>query len=111
MAFKEIAGGETRYPKYAECDDGDLIVEGTFKGTSEGKFGVQYMFTDKEGPVVLGKAGHLDYLMSQVDEGSLVQVVYGGSEVMTKGAYAGKSAHRFKVLVDDEASGGTESFC
>jgi len=101
MAWKEVASGATRYPKYAECSAGDTIVEGKYLGNYEGQYGKQYKFQDNDGEVVLGKAGQLDYLMAMVPEGSACKVVYDGAEVMKKGAYAGKTAHRFKVLVDD----------
>ena len=101
MAFKELTSNETRYPKYSEFSKGDVIVQGVYSGTQEGKFGIQHIFDTETGKVVLGKAGHLDYWLEQVETGSTVQVVYGGSEIMKKGAYAGKPAHRFSVLVDD----------
>lgn len=105
MAFKEISAGGTRYPKYNECEVGELIVEGKYIGTVEGKYGVEHKFEDDDGTVVLGSAGHLNYLMEQVKDGDLVQVKYAGSEVLKKGAFAGKSAHRFSVAVDDGEEG------
>ena len=102
MAWKEITtGGTTRYPKYAECKQGDVLADGTYQGSYEGQYGTNYKFTTDEGEVVLGKSGALDSLMALVNEGDRCRVVYDGSVVMTKGAYAGKSAHRFKVMVDD----------
>lgn len=102
MGWKEIGGGATKYPKYSECKAGDVLAEGQYVGSYEGQYGVNYKFQGDEGEVVLGKAGQLDHLMAMVKEGSLCKVVYDGSDIIKKGAYAGKTAHRFKVMVADD---------
>jgi hypothetical protein len=104
MAWKEVTGGQTKYPKYAECKAGDVLADGTYQGTYEGQYGLNYKFSTDDGDVVLGKAGSLGNLMAMVKEGDRCRVVYEGSAIMTKGPHAGKPAHRFKVLVDDEGA-------
>lgn len=104
MAFEEISGG-TEYVKFGEFKEGDVIVEGVYKGIVEGKFGDQYKFTKGDGTdVVLPSAGHLSYLLGKITEGDVTRVTYGGMETLDKGSFAGKPVHRFSVAVDREAT-------
>lgn len=106
MAFKQVAGARTYY-KYAECTDGQKLVDdGEFVGTEEGKFGVQHIFRQRDSKVVcLNSAGHLNWLVdNHVKPGSRCNVYYAGKTTLTKGAMAGKEAHNFSLEIDDEAA-------
>lgn len=104
MSFKEVATGR-KFVKYAECVKGDVIAEGKFVGTSENQYGESYEI-DSDGIVLaLPAAGQLRNIFGKrVGEGSYVRVTYGGMEEIASGKFAGKSAHAFKVEVDDERS-------
>jgi hypothetical protein len=105
MAFKSVGGGkgEKKYLKYNECEDGQLLVVGTFLGTSEGRYGPQHEFRLEDGSVqVLNSAGHLNYQIDNfVSPQDVVRVVYLGKETIGSGTMKGKSAHKFDVQVDD----------
>jgi len=101
VQFKSV-GGQKKYFKYAECEEGQLLVEGKFIGTSPNKFGKEnFDFRPEEGPIVsLNHAGQLAYLMDNyVREGDTVQVIYDGKGILDKGAFKGKEVHNFKVNV------------
>jgi len=85
VQFKSV-GGQKKYFKYAECEEGQLLVEGKFIGTSPNKFGKEnFDFRPEEGPIVR--------------EGDTVQVIYDGKGILDKGAFKGKEVHNFKVNV------------
>ena len=101
MAFREI-GGAKKYFKYNELEKGDVLVEGKFSKSFQGRFGVQYEYLNKDGCVhVLNSSGQLNYLMDFVEEGDTVKIVYDGTFKLTKGSFAGKEAHQFKLFRDD----------
>lgn len=105
--YKEVAATK-KYFKYAECDVGDVLVEGTFLREFMGKYGVQYEFEDTEtGNIhVLNGSGGLKYKMEFVREGDDVRIVYDGMVTLEKGPMAGKSCHNFKLFraADDETT-------
>lgn len=105
MAFKKV-GGQRNYVKYSECNKGDRLVDsGVYVGSEEGKFGIQHLFKIKKGAEVtcLNSAGHLNYLLEEhCEPGDLVNIDYGGKELLTKGAMKGKEAHRFSLEIDDQ---------
>lgn len=104
MAFKEIAGTK-KYFKYADCDKGDVLVEGKFLREIQGKYGVQYEFMDNSGDmVVLNKAGQLDYKMEFIRPGDVLKIVYEGKIVLDKGPMAGKDSNQFTLMRDDDLS-------
>lgn len=104
MAFKEV-GGQKKYFKFAECEIGEVLVEGEYHREIMGKYGIQYEFLNHDGEIhVLNGSGQLKYKMDFIREGDKVLITYEGSEVLTKGAMVGKSAHQFKILRDDDAS-------
>ena len=104
MGFKEVAGTKS-YVKYVDCEKGQVLVTGKYIRDIQGKYGVQYEFMAESGEVVvLNKAGSLDYKMEFINEGDKIQVIYDGTVKLTKGAFAGKDAHQFKVLRDDDLS-------
>jgi len=104
MAFQEVAG-QKKYIKYNECKKGDVLVEGKYLRDIQGKFGVQYEFLSESGDVVvLNKAGQLDYKMEFIRQGDVLKIIYDGSIILEKGAYAGKPSHQFILLRDDDLS-------
>ncbi len=108
MAFEKI-GGVKKYIKYAECEKGDVLVEGTFLKDFQGKYGVQYEFNGKDGITVLNSSGHLNYLMDFVNEGDKVKIVYDGTVEMTKGPMKGKMAHQFELYRDSSSDPEAET--
>ncbi len=100
--FKEIAGNK-KYFKYAECEVGQVLVEGRFIRDFQGRFGIQYEFENKDGEIhVLNSSGQLNYKMEFVKPNEIVQVIYDGMILLTKGPMKGKDAHQFKVLRNDD---------
>lgn len=103
MAFKKIAGVR-KYYKYKDCTPGQRLVDdGEYTGSEEGKFGIQHLFTQRNGEVVcLNSAGHLNYLLKEhVKVGQRVHIDYADRKVLAKGTFAGKEAHTFDLSVDD----------
>lgn len=112
MAFKKVSGA-VKYYRYAECQPGQLLVEGTFLGEREGKYGKEYEFRDVSGElVVLNKAGHLDWLMKKhakpLADGVPCQIYYADRNTLTSGKFAGKEAHRFDLYLDEEGGKPTK---
>ena len=105
MGYTEV-GGAKRYLKYAECDPGDVLIEGEFLRDFQGKFGIQYEFEEVGTGeiVVLNSSGQLNYKMEFIKPGQKVKIIYEGMERLTKGAMKGKDAHQFTVLRDDESA-------
>ena len=101
--FKTV-GGPKKYYKYKECEQGQVLVEGIYMGTTPNKFGKDnFDFKPEDGPTVsLNHAGQLAYLVENfVREGDLVQVIYDGTSTLEKGAFKGKEVHNFIVNVAD----------
>lgn len=109
VEFKPV-GGETTYVKGKSLNEAGILGEiliGTYKSASENKFGKSYAFTLAKtadlGAIGIVEAGKtlivngcstLDRQMSEVDEGSLVQVVYDGLKEGKENDY-----HAFTVNV------------
>jgi len=91
-----------KYIKYSEQNKGDVLVEGVYQGSQEGKYGIQHYFDDKNGQrVVLNSSGQLNYLVdSYLAEGQSCKVVYQGKVKLDKGAMKGKEAHQFDLYKD-----------
>lgn len=106
MALRTVSkeGGNFKYVKYTECEPGQVLAQGNYLGTREGKFGIQHLFREESGMVVvLNKAGQLDKnLEENVQLGDFVQVTFKGKSKITKGDWKGAQANNFIVQVDDE---------
>lgn len=105
MKFTKV-GGSKKYFKYSECEAGQVLVEsGKFLGRSPNKFGKEnFDFKPTDGgPIIcLNNAGQLNYLIdTHVRVGDTVQVIYEGSDILDKGAFKGKTVHKFEILVAD----------
>jgi hypothetical protein len=103
MQFNEV-GGAVKYINVAPNGKpafkaGDIMVEGTFKRTFKGKFGLNHEFLVNGDKVVVNGFGHLNYKMQDIAEGSICRIIYLGKEKLTKGAYAGRESHQCKLLV------------
>lgn len=101
------AGGAKKYYKYSECEEGQVLVEGTYIGRSPNKFGKEnFDFKSITNEVVcLNHSGQLSYLVENfLVEGQYCRVTYLGTETLEKGPFKGKAVHRFDLEVaDDEA--------
>lgn len=98
-------GGPKQYYKYSECKAGQVLVEGKFIGRSPNKFGKEnFDFKPANGgpTVSLNHAGQLEYLLSEIVEGTYCRVTYNGKEVLTKGDFKGKEVNTFILEVPDE---------
>lgn len=92
----------TKYYKYPKCEDGDVLIEGKYVKSEEGKFGIQHFFMSEDGQTVcLNKAGMLDkFVENSLWPGRKCRITYTGKHEIEKGAYAGKEAHTFLFAVD-----------
>ena len=97
--------GMKKYFKLAECEAGQVLVQGIYTGKELNKFNTNnYNFRPEEGPTVSLSGGHLTYLMeNNVKEGDLCQVTYLGTELLDKGAFKGKSSHQFEVAIAESS--------
>ncbi len=102
MGYKEV-GGTKEYPKFADFTKGDTIVEGVYRKEFEGKYGPQGEYLSDDGAiVVLNHHGQLAYKMDFIKPGSKVKIIYDGMIKLTKGKMAGKNAHQFIVMEDED---------
>ncbi len=104
MAFKEV-GGSRHYFKYNECAQGQVLVEsGVYVGEEDGTYGIQHVFdVDGGSQIVLNSSGQLNYQLQKSKAiGKTCRVVYEGKKLLDKGKGAGKEAHQFKLLIDND---------
>jgi len=107
MAFKEVKIGEgidyIRPSKLAEEGKTGVILEGEYLGTVLNPLSKKndFKFKTNDGISIINNTGGLAVRMSQVNPGTLCQVVYNGKTKIESGDYKGKEAHQFNVLVED----------
>lgn len=107
MAFKEVTVGEginyIRPSKLSESGATGVILEGEYLGPVLNPMSEKndYKFKTSEGLSVINNSGSLQARMEQIEPGTLVQVIYNGKAEITTGKLKGKSAHQFRVLVED----------
>ena len=83
-----------------ENEAGTLIVQGEYLGTVQGTYGDLYQFEQDGQKVVLNYAGHLKYLINEyLEEGDVCQIFYAGTEILQRGAFAGKETHKFELAL------------
>ncbi len=103
MQFNEV-GGSVSYINVAPNGKpafkaGDVIVEGTFMRTFQGKFGLQHEFMVGNEKKVLNGFGSINYKLQDIEPKTTCRVVYNGKQKLTKGKMAGKDFHDCKLLV------------
>jgi len=110
---KSTTGSSATYVRYNALADGDVAVEGTYKGKEESNFSTEeapkynYVFEKSDGQrIVLNPTGHLNWLMEFVEPESVARVVYlGKHKPEGKSKFPDTPVHRFQVLVDGEGDG------
>ncbi len=103
MAFTSFTGSRS-YIKYADHDEGDVLVTGFYVGEETSKFKNQlYVFrsVEDDNVVCLNAAGKLTkFINEKAQEGDLCRIIYKGKKVITGGQMAGKEAHDFDCQID-----------
>lgn len=104
MAFKKVSGGSFKYVKYAECEEGQVLAEGTYLGHRQGTYGIQHQIKEDSGDItVLNSSGHLNWLLENLaTPGDCVRVTYDGMVKVPKGPMKGKASHQFVLELDEE---------
>ena len=122
---KVLSGVRSEFRAWKEWDEGDTLVckllgsSPNRKNKSKKDWLVEVVepfFADKTEQkrlkpgvrLTLNSAGQLDKGMEQLEDGSLLQVVYNGSQEMVGGAYAGQMAHTMEVTEVEEDNGDEE---
>lgn len=92
------------------AEAGDVIAEGIYLGEQKGKFGNQFLVRNNNGDtIVLGGWGHLRSLLAKITEGAMVRITYTGQETLSRGNFAGKACHQFKLEVAESSLPMTDS--
>lgn len=96
-----------RPSELAKSEFTGLVVEGIYEGSVANKFDetkLDYKVRSENGDLtIINETGSLRRQMNEVSIGTLIQIEYQGKVKITKGALAGKSAHRFTVLKATDA--------
>lgn len=108
--FEEVSTSK-KFVDYSKLKQGEEILIGTFAGFTPNRINASAsdsLFKTDEGTYQLS-GGSLAYDMKVlVEEGTIVQnkstvkVVYNGTEKISKGKFAGKETHKFRILVAKE---------
>lgn len=85
---QKIEAGKVKYVKYSKAKPGDILATGTFEGTSlvkaydpsQPEVPQHTILTEDGLTLKLNSAGHLNYLLRDVQQGSLIEIVYLGKE-------------------------------
>lgn len=102
MAFREVATSKMFY-SYPKTEPNTVLLEGWFIGTTQGKFGLEHTFVDRDQKYhVLNSAGHLNYQLRLRAAGDFCRITFLGKTRLTRGSMSGKDCNQFKVEVDDE---------
>lgn len=103
MAFTRFSS-QKRFVKYSECDVGEVIVEGYYKGEEEdAKYKhTIYIFDDKASGdiVVLPNNYDLKTFVEKIKPGDLCQITFKDREIMESGPFKGKPRNRLECAVD-----------
>lgn len=89
--WRPVGGLSTAYVKW---QDAGQSIEGTWKGTVAGKFGPQGVITDDTNKYVFGLHTVLANRLRDVEPGTLVRIVYNGTDTSAK---TGRTYKSFQV--------------
>lgn len=105
MEYKEVGGSKATYVKPNAMKIGQS-VEGIYAGSYTDQYEKQnFRLTQSDGTTtIINGTALLASKFADIAEGTPVKVVYEGKSKLTKGKYAGKEAHAFKVLVAQTGS-------
>lgn len=112
---KTLSGADVKYRKWNEFEIGDIVI-GTYESVSLDNYKknsykisvLDAQLKDGSGDQYVGKTlalnanGMLDKAMNELEKGTIVQIEYLGKDMMEKGPYAGKEAHKVGVSVVEE---------
>ena len=111
MAFKPVRPQKI-YRPYKNLNEGDVVAEGWFEGTTQGEFGLNYDIRQPNGDIIeVNGCGHLNYqFYNKKDEkwlihpGDYVRITYLGEDVVQgkNSRFKGKKTHTVKVDIDEE---------
>lgn len=110
MEFKSISKPR-KYFKYAECEEGQELVIGRYKGTVPSNYSDNHLFEVEweEEDVVLNSSGHLNWQLDNVELGTMCKIIYKGQHVLEKGPYKGKPSHQFDVQIASDSGRKTST--
>ena len=102
---KKLSASSVKYVKYSEAKPGDTLAIGTFKGTELVKAYdpkqpdvPQHTVVDEDGTELkLNSAGQLNYILKNVDPGTVIVVVYLGKEKIKSKTGRVVEANQFEV--------------
>lgn len=102
--FKDVSTLAEIKP-YTKANPGEVLIShGTFIGVTENQYGELYNFEESEGfkKIALPGCGKLKNLLEtgSLKLGYKYRVVFLGKQVLTKGAYSGKTFNDLEVLED-----------
>lgn len=105
---RKVESAPIKYVTLSQQKPGDTLVVGEFIGTSkvpnfakDGEVPLHKFQTD-DGIVALNSAGQLDFLMSKIDPGSTVEVVFLGKETIVRKNGQKTKANQFEVSILEE---------
>jgi len=110
FVVKKSLSGNNVYRKLSDYSEGDTVA-GVFFGLHECQYGKQNPkikvihadFKDGTGASFIGKVlvinhcGSIQNLVDNGEVGQAFQLVYGGTDVISKGPFKGKSFHKFDI--------------
>lgn len=120
-ATRKLSGGQRTYRKWAEWDEGDVLV-GKYMDSHTDQYKkvcpvvevLDAQFKDKSGKnfegktLVLNANGMLNKAFEKLSFGDLFQVTYNGMTTMENGPFADKDAHVVEVQAVEEDDGQQE---
>ena len=100
MEYKEVGAQAVTYIKPGNMKKGDT-VEGKFAGSYSDQYEkLNFRIEQPDGSVkIINGTALLEQKLAGVELGAQVKVIYEGTNKLTKGKFAGKDAHNFRVLV------------
>src|SRR5262249_44310436 len=101
MARIPVESGSSNAPflKWSQIDPGH-VIEGTFLGTREGKYGLLADLETRDGALTLPLPGVLERQLSRVKVGAVVTIQYDGLQHSPK---TDRDYHSFTTFVADAA--------